>query len=181
METKPKFRDYLTLSIAIVAFLMSGYTFIDNNFLHQHVLKASVISINPNKDSLSCTILIVNTGKSYETLYSSKFIFSDNLNKGGGAVSHESIGPIVVPPKQAIIVHLTTKMPNIQELKDDGTIPKTSMMIHTGVLFDIIDKKGNLPEDGKIYKFTQFEFDSTGQNVGAKPMKGDNEGMIDLL
>jgi hypothetical protein len=182
MTTKNKEKDYLTLTISIVAILMSGYTFINDNFLHQHDLKASVVNISlPNSDSLSCTILIVNSGKSYETLYSASFIFSGDLNKGGGRVSHESIGPLVIPPNQAIISKLTTKVPDIRELKQEGTIPGTSMFIHTGIEFNVVDKKGDLPEDGKIYKITQLRFDSSGKWNGSNPMKDDNEGMIELL
>src|SRR5690554_6135952 len=117
METKLKYRDSLTLSISIIAFFMSGYTFLINNFLDQHVLKASVVSIDENQDSLSCNILIVNTGKSYETIYSARFIFSNNLNKGGGSLSNDKIGPIIIPPKQAIIATLTTKMLDLEHLE----------------------------------------------------------------
>ncbi|MCF2221510.1 hypothetical protein H9Q08_19780 [Chryseobacterium sp. PS-8] len=173
-----KTKDILTLCISIIAFLMSAYAFIENNFLHQHDLKVSVVSIEPAKDSLSCTILIVNSGRSYETVYSGRFIFSDNLNNGGGSLSNESIGPIVIPPNKAIISKLTTKMPSINEFHEDGTIPKKSLKIHTGVLFDIINKKGELSENGKIFKITQLEFDSSGEKVGAEPMKGDNKGMM---
>lgn len=174
-------KDIITLCISIAALLMSAYTFIANNFLNQHALKASVVSIGSTKDSLKCTILLVNSGKSYETVYAAQFIFSDNLNKGGGSLSPEAIGPFVIPPNQAMIATLTTKSPDIKEFWEDGTVSKDSTHIHTGVQFDIIDKKGSLPEVGKIFKFTRLSFDAAANRTGTKPMEGDNKGMIDLL
>ena len=175
-----KHKDYLVLTISIVAFLMSGYTFIDNNFLNQHRLKASVIDFDSSTDSLIYNILIVNTGKSYETLYSGKFIYSKNLDEGG-ILGNEDIGPIIIPPKQAVIAKLKMAMPNTEDLQSEGITIDNLTYIHVGVLFDVVDKQGNLPEWSKTYKFTRLEFNTNGELVGAKPMKGDHEGMIDLL
>lgn len=122
-----KYKDYFTLTISLIAFLMSGYTFLDNNFMNQHRLKASVIKIDPIADSLFCDILIVNTGRSYETLYSGKFIYAGNLNDGGGRLSSEDFGPIVIPPKQAVIANLEIAMPNAEDLKNEGTLVDNSI------------------------------------------------------
>ena len=181
LGTEMKYKDYLVLTISIVAFLMSGYTFIDNNFLNQHRLKASVIDLDSSPDSLIYNILIVNTGKSYETLYSGKFIYSKNLNTEGGILGNENIGPIIVPPKQAVIAKLKMAMPNTEDLQNEGITNDNFTYIHVGVLFDVVDKQGNLPEGSKTYKFTRLKFNTKGEFVGAKSMKGDHEGMIDLL
>lgn len=181
METKLKYKDFLTLAISIIAFLMSGYIFLVNNFFDQHVLKASVVSINKHQDSLSCDILVVNTGRSYETIYSARFIFSNDLNKGGGSLSDEKIGPIIIPPKQAIIATLTTKMLDLEHLEIEGKKLNNEIHLHIGVIFDVIDDKGRLTENSKYYKITRLKFNSSGKSIGAAPMEGDDEGMIDLL
>ncbi|MBL0744664.1 hypothetical protein [Chryseolinea lacunae] len=176
-----KMSDFLSLFISIAAFGFSAYTFLDTYVLARHELKATMVSIDTKGDSLICTILLINPGKSYETLYSGRFIFSDNLNKGGGLLSHEKIGPIVIPPAQAVVTKLKTTMPDINAMKEDGTLSRTATRVHMGVLFDAIDAEGKLPEGGTIYRFTQLEFDAAGKHVGSAPMNNDHSSLIDLL
>jgi len=162
---------------------MSAYTFMNNNLLNRHSLKATLVSVHPQKDSLEGTILFVNSGRSHETIYSGSFIFADDLNDGGGFVSHETIGPIVIAPKQAIIVKLKTATGNIvsymRESKNSDSL--AIIRIHTGFIFNVIGPQGDLPEGGIIYKFAELQFDAGGQSVGARPLEGDHDGLIDLL
>lgn len=174
-------KDKLTITISIIALLISLYTFLSANFLDQHVFKGSVVSIDWEKDSLVANILLVNNGKSYETLYSARFIFGEDISSGGGTLSPEKIGPIVVPPNQAILAKLQMLRPNIDTLHKYLVVPASSFNLHLGVLFDVIDKNGNLPEDGKIYHFTVLKFDSSGLTPSAGRKATDDSTMIRLL
>lgn len=61
----------------------------------------SVAAIDHSNSMIVATILFVNARKHYESLYSARFIFSDDLSTGGGQFSREFIGLIVLAPGQA--------------------------------------------------------------------------------
>jgi len=174
------FRDRFAIVTAISAFALSLFNFGEQHLWNQHSLKASVAAINPSDSLITASILLVNGGKHYETLYSARFIFSDDLSTGGGQVSAESIGPIVLAPGEAVVEELTAKMPSIEELREDGTVKATSSGIHLGVDFVPVRPSGEIPEDSRIFRFTELKYSGSRQ-VGASPRPGDSSGLIDLF
>jgi len=78
-------RDKVSLVASIVAVVLSLFAFFRDSVLHQHVLRASVVSLEEEGGRLRANILLVNAGKHYETLYEARFIYSDDLSTGGGS------------------------------------------------------------------------------------------------
>ncbi|MCU1268173.1 MAG: hypothetical protein JWM21_4491 [Acidobacteria bacterium] len=173
-------KDKIAIVASIVALGLSLYAFVRDTLLNQHVLRASVVSIDEKGDRLLASILLVNAGKHYETLYKARFIYSDDLSTGGGATSNEFVGPIVVKPGEAVVLTLDASKPNIQKLRDDGTIKNPKSGIHLGVIFDPLTPSGQLKDDSKIFRFTELLF-SGSERAGSKPRPGDNDRLIDLL
>jgi hypothetical protein len=173
-------KDKIAIVASVVALCLSLFGFFRDSVVNQHVLRASVVNVDRKNDRLVATILFVNAGKHYETLWKARFIYSDDLSKGGGAVSNESIGPIVFKPGEALVISLDAAMPNITALREDGTIRDPKSGLHVGVVFDAVTPSGELREDSKIFRFTEMFFDGD-QSAGAKPRPGDHDRLIDLL
>jgi hypothetical protein len=77
--TKPpsdRLEKRITFSIAIMAFALSAYNFINDNFFHQHVLRAAVVSLEEKSNKIGAKILLINGGKHHETLYQARFLFN---------------------------------------------------------------------------------------------------------
>ena len=173
-------KDKVAVVASIIAIIISLVTFFKDQLFGQHVLRASVVAIEDSKDKLSADILLVNAGKHSETLYKAQFIFSDDLSQGGGSVSNEFVGPVVLEPGKATVVRLTTANPDIRVLRDEGVIENAKSGIHAGVIFNALTPSGELLEASKIYRFTEFIYNGD-QKVGHKPRQGDNNALIDLL
>ena len=93
-----------------------------DTFIDQDVLRASVVHDEEVADRLRASVLLVNAGKNYETLFSARrFIYLDDLSAGGGSMSKEGIGPIVLKPGEAVVVPLDASSPDIVRLREDGT------------------------------------------------------------
>ncbi|MFN0108694.1 MAG: hypothetical protein ACKVZH_07545 [Blastocatellia bacterium] len=170
--------------IAIVASLavlgLSLFAFVRDSVLNQHVLRASVVSVEEENGRLLASILLVNAGKHYETLYKAGFIYSEDLSTGGGSLSKEVVGPVVVKPGEALVLKLDASKPEIQRLRDEGIIKNPKSGIHLGVIFDPLTPSGQLRENSKIFRVTELLFDGA-QRAGSKPRPGDHDGLIDML
>jgi hypothetical protein len=180
--TPMSFKDKLAIFASIVAVTISITTFFRDNLFGQHILKASVVAIDCYSDHTTCKadILLVNPGKHAEVLFKAQFIFSGDLSRGGGQLSKESVGPVVLESGKAIMIHLETAAPTVATLREQGLLPSTQNSIHLGVIFDALTPAGELREDSKIFRITAFTFSDTGL-VGSKPRPGDSVGLIDLL
>lgn len=179
-NNKLSVKDKVAIVASLVALCLSLFAFFRDSVLNQHVLKAKVVSVEERGDRLVASILLVNAGKHYETLYKARFIYSDDLSRGGGSLSNEILGPVVLKPGEAVVLSLDAVKPDIKSLRENGTIKNPKSGIHLGVIFDALTPSGELREDGKIFRFTEFLFDDT-QPAGAKPRPGDNDTLIDLL
>lgn len=180
MKDQLSLNDKFSIGFASVALALSLFTFVRDTFIDQNVLRASVVHIEEVGGRLHASILLVNSGKNYETLYSAKFIYSDDLSLGGGSVSKESVGPLVLKPGEAVVVKLDAAMPDIVRLREDGTIKNPRSGIHLGVIFDALTPSGELREDSRIYRVTEFLYDGAILR-GRGSRKGDNDKLIDLL
>jgi hypothetical protein len=179
-EKKLSFHGKITIVTSIVALVISIFTFSREYIFAQHVLRASVIRVEEEAGKLRADILLVNAGKHYETLYKLGFIYSEDLSMGGGSLSKETIGPIVLKPGTATVVQLEANYPDIKELRDSGIIKDPKSGIHLGVIFDIVTPSGELSEKGKLYRFTEMQFNGERRG-GNKPRPGDHDKLIDLL
>lgn len=175
-------KDKIAIVASVIAIAISITTFFKDNIFGQHALKASVVAIDSRSDEskLYADILLVNPGKHSEILFRAQFIFSDNLSKGGGLLSSESIGPIVLEPGKAALVRLESSNPTIAGLRENGTIKDAQDGFHVGVVFDVLTPSGELREDSKIFRITEFHF-AGEDHVGSKPRPKDNNGFIDLI
>lgn len=179
-NNKLSIKDKIAIVASVIALCLSLFGFFRDSVLNQHVLRASVVNVDQKDDRLVATILFVNAGKHYETLWKARFIYSDDLSKGGGSVSNESFGPVVFKPGEASVLTLDTAKPNITALREDGTIQDPKSGIHVGVIFDAVTPTGELREDSKIFRFTEMFFDGD-LPAGSKPRPGDHDKLIDLL
>jgi len=121
-DNKLSIKDKIAIVASVVALCLSLIAFFRDSVLNQHVLRASVVSIEEGNNRLRASVLLVNAGKHYETLYQARFIYSDDLSKGGGSVSQESVRPVVLKPGEAVVLKLDAAEPDIQKLREDGTI-----------------------------------------------------------
>ncbi len=179
-ENKLSLKDKIALVAAVIAVFTSVLALGRDYIFGQHVLRASVVRVDEAEGKLRADILLVNSGKHYETLYEARFIYSDDLSRGGGLVSKESVGPIVLEPGKATVLRLETTSPDIKVLREAGTIKDSKSGIHLGVIFDALTPAGELREDSKIFRFTELLYDGE-RRVGNKPRQGDNTGLINLL
>lgn len=175
-------KDKIAVVASTVALAISIVTFFKENLFGQHVLKASVVAIDSqsNPSTLRADILLVNSGKHTEVLYKAQFIFSADLSKGGGLLSKEFVGPIVLEAGKAALIRLETSNLTIEALREDEAIKETQSGVHVGVIFDALTPSGELREESKIYRVTEFKF-VDGKHVGSKPRQGDRDGLIDLF
>jgi hypothetical protein len=179
-NSKLSTKDKITIVTSVVALCLSLFVFFRDSVLNQHVLRASVVNIEEESDRLRASILLVNAGKHYETLYRAQFIYSNDLSTRGGSLSREFVGPVVLKPGEAVVLKLDAIKPDIQRLREDGIIKNPKSGIHLGVIFNAVTPSGELREDGKIFRFTEMLFDG-GQRAGNKPRTGDHDRLIDLL
>ena len=163
----------ITLGLAILAFALSLYNFIEQHFVRQHVLKAAVVSLEEDADTLRAKLLLVNEGKNVETLYSARFLFAGNTF--GKAI----LGPITLKPGEARLEVLNEPLPTAQRLRDSGVLKSNEDKLHIAVEFLPITRDGKVEEDGTIYGFTEWKF-SGDKMVGASPIAGDQSGLVDL-
>src|SRR5215467_1377236 len=107
-------KDKISVLASIVALIISLFGFFRDSILNQHVLRAAVVAIDDGRmpKKLTAKVLLVNAGKHYETLYSARFIFADDLTKGGGSLSREGIGPTVLKPGEAMVLSLDGTLPD---------------------------------------------------------------------
>jgi hypothetical protein len=172
--TKRSLKDKVAITASIVAIFVSLLALGREYIFAQHVLRASVVHMDEADGKLRADILLVNSGKHYETLYEARFIFSDDLSLGAGSLSEEAVGPIALEPGKAAVVRLETNQPDIKALREDGTIKDPKSGIHLGVI------AGELRKDSKIFRLTELLFDGE-RRAGNRPRRGDNSGLIDLL
>lgn len=173
--------EWVAIVTSILALMVAAFLPVRDAFFGQHVLRASVVSLEEASGQITATILLVNAGRNYETLYKARFIFSDDLASGGGSLSKESVGPLVIPPGQAKVVQLKAPTPNVLTLREQGVIKRPSGGVHLGVLFDVISQAGELPEEGKVYRITELLYDASGVRTGNKPRTGDHNSLLALL
>jgi hypothetical protein len=178
--TKRSLKDKVAITASIVAIFGSLLALGREYIFAQHVLRASVVHMDEADGKLRADILLVNSGKHYETLYEARFIFSDDLSLGAGSLSEEAVGPIALEPGKAAVVRLETNQPDIKALREDGTIKDPKSGIHLGVIFDALTPAGELRKDSKIFRLTELLFDGE-RRAGNRPRRGDNSGLIDLL
>src|SRR5262249_44870593 len=160
-DNKLSIKDKIAIVASVVALFLSLIAFFRDSVLNQHVLRASVVNIEEGNGRLQALVLLVNAGKHYETLYQAHFIYSDDLSKGGGSVSQESVGPVVLKPGEAVVLKLDAAEPDIQKLREDGTIKTPNSGIHLGVIFDAVSPSGELRKDSKTFRFTEMIFEGT--------------------
>lgn len=183
-DDKPMaFKDKLTIIGTIVALTISLVTFFRDNLFGQHILKASVVYFDSDSDpsKWKANILLVNSGKHTEVLFNANFIFAADLARGGGSILKEAVGPIVLEPGKATVLHLEATAPTNEVLQEDGLLRSAQSGVHVGVLFNALTPSDELRDDhDKIYRLTELKYSGTNR-YGAKPRPGDNDGLIDLL
>ena len=69
--------DKVVIITSVAALVLSLWSLIRDSFLDQHVLRASVVGIDEDrqKQTLHAKVLLVNGGKNYETLFSARIEF----------------------------------------------------------------------------------------------------------
>jgi hypothetical protein len=172
-------KDKIAIVASVIALCLSLFSFFKDSVLNQHVLRASVVGIEEQDTKIRASILLVNAGKHYETLYRARFIYSNDLSTGGGSMSKESVGPVALKPGEATVLTLEAPGPDIRQLRENGTVSNSSG-IHLGVAFNVVTPSGKLLDDDKIYRCTEMLFDGD-KPTGNKPRPGDTDGLIDLL
>ena len=109
-----------------------------------------------------------------------RFIFSEDLSTGGSHLSSESLGPKVVKPGEAVVLHLESMSPDIESFRDSDDTKKPDSGIHIGVAFSALTPSGELREEDKIFCFTEMQYNGY-RRIGNKPRTGNNKSLIDLL
>jgi hypothetical protein len=173
-------KDKVAIIGSAIAVVISVVSFFRDNIFAQHVLRATVVAIDVGTEKLSADVLIVNSGKHSETLYKAYFLFSEDLSTGGGSMSREFVGPLVIEAGKAVHSRLTAARPSIEDLRADGTIKNPASGVHLGVSFDSVTPRGDLPERGKIYRVTELFYIGNGV-ASARPRPGDHKQLIDIL
>lgn len=168
-----KISKRIGLVLSILAFVLSLYNFINQHFANQHVLKAAVISLHEDAETMSAKLLLVNTGKNYETLYSARFLFD------GDTYGKASLGPLVLKPGEARVEILSDPLPSAKSLRDSGILEPNEDKVHIAVEFLPVTHDGKLEESGTVYGFTEWKF-SGDVKVGAAPIAGDLNGLVNL-
>jgi hypothetical protein len=163
----------IALVLSILAFALSLYNFVDQHFVGQHVLKAAVVSLQDDADTLKAKLLLINEGKNVETLYSARFLFA------GNTFGKATLGPITLKPGESRLETLSEPLPTAQRLRDSGVLKPNEDKLHIAVEFLPITRDGKVEEDGTIYGFTEWKF-SGDAKVGASPIAGDQNGLVDL-
>lgn len=114
------------------------------------------MNIEHSDTTLATQILVINSGKHYETIYQARFILADDLSTGGGSLSKDIVGPIVIQPGQAVVLKLATPAFSFQKYKEEGVISQNASGIHVGVNFLVVDENGTLKD--KTYRITEFKY-----------------------
>lgn len=168
-----KISKRIGLMLSILAFALSLYNFINQHFANQHVLKAAIVSLQDDAETLNAKLLLVNAGKNYETLYSARFLFN------GDTYGKATLGPFVLKPGEARVEILSEPLPTAKSLRESGVLEPNEDKLHIAVEFLPITHDGKLEEGGTIYGFTEWKFSGDGR-VGAVPIAGDLNGVVNL-
>lgn len=179
-DNKLTIKDKIAIVVSVVALGLSLFSFFRDSVMYQHVLRASVVEIGGRAGRLHATILLVNAGKHYETLYQARFLYSDDLSKGQGSWGTEKLGPLVLKPGEAVVLTLDSRMPDIEKLRKEGII-KTSAKsgIHLGVTFNVVTPSGEMKDD-TIIRVTEMFFTGT-EWTGSGQRPGDHNTFVDLI
>jgi hypothetical protein len=137
---KTFFEVYITPILAIIALILSTFTFVDTYFFNVHNLKAGAYGMEFKNDTLSCKILLTNQGKSDEVLYTVDLMIEDFSYKW--KLYRFNFEPIVVSAKQSLIKNVFIAKPNFHEFIYKGI--KDSSKVIASVYFVPLDKIGRL-------------------------------------
>jgi hypothetical protein len=181
-ESKFQLATWLPILISVAALLVSLGALYFDHWREAHSLRAVIAEINWGERPTPVEIVVRNLGNKTEVLKDARLIWS-KVDTGGGQVSKEHIGPVVIKADESVVQTFAAALPTFEELRDSNLLDQENGL-HVGVLFSILDFRS--PAIGsKIYvektiPFTVVYFDKAGRVTGSKPTTEGVESFVDL-
>jgi hypothetical protein len=182
MESKSKLASWLPILISVAALSVSLGSLYYDHWREQHSLKAVVAQLDWGESQVPVEIVIRNLGNKPEVLIDARLIWN-KVDPGGGNLSKEQIGSLVIKPDESVVQKFTVQHPTFKDLKDSGLLDQDNGL-HVGVVFSILDFRPHAT-GSKIYiektiPATVIYFDEKGRMTGATPTKENAEAFVEL-
>jgi hypothetical protein len=181
MAERLKLSTSVPIVISAVALIVSLATLYYDHWREKHSLKAVITRID-YRDPITVEIAIRNVGNKSEVLSQGHLLYGKD-DSGGGSVSAEGIGPLVLEPDEVIVQKFQTKPQPYNDLKERKELDDSNGL-HIGVLFSILDlrssSRGERIYIEKYVPFTVIHFDDKGHMTGAKPTKENADAFVEL-
>jgi hypothetical protein len=171
MRDKSKLATWLPILISVAALSVSLGSLYYDHWREKHSLKAVISHLSWGEKQVVVEIVLHNLGNKPEVLKEASLIWN-NADPGGGAVSEENVGPLVIKAEESVVQELTVQAPTFKDLKSSNLLDRGNGL-HVGVIFSILDFRPH-STGSKIYvektiPFTVIYFDDNGRVTRAKP------------
>ncbi len=153
IEEKLKMKDYVTLSISIIAICLSSFGFYFQYFRVNHSLKVSIVSSNLDDWSSSNTVMIIrgvfaNYGNRTEIMYLGRA----KIPSKTGSVQIGTIGPLVLKPGEASTFEIKDSIAFALDNAGFESTNKDTIYLTPEIEFEAVSSEG--------YKKTLYTLDT---------------------